>query len=57
MIPESILANDAMVLSQQMRESYFEQGFILASGFLDKKMLNFIQIALYEAANSGCYSV
>ena len=39
MTPETILASDALILSQQARESYFEDGFILASGFLEQKWL------------------
>ncbi len=39
MTPDSILANEPLVLSQQARESYFEQGYVVASGFLEKDWL------------------
>lgn len=39
MTPESILANQPLILSQQVREAYFKHGYSVASGFLDQSWL------------------
>ena len=49
MTPQTILASNARILSQQSREAYFEQGFIVASGFLEQRWLQRMREA-YQAA-------
>lgn len=49
MIQESILANKQLILSQQARKSYFENGYVVASGFLDQKWLQRMRDAYLAA--------
>ena len=49
MTPESVLANNPLILSQQLRESYFEQGYIVACGFLEKSWLQRMRTAYLAA--------
>ncbi len=49
MTPESILADKPLILSQPAREAYFKQGYIVASGFLDKGWLQRIRDAYLAA--------
>lgn len=49
MTPESILANKPLVLSQQARESYFENGYVVAGGFLEQSWLQLMRDAYLAA--------
>ena len=49
MTPESILANAALILPQQARAAYFENGFIVAPGFLDHRWLQRMRDACQAA--------
>jgi ectoine hydroxylase-related dioxygenase (phytanoyl-CoA dioxygenase family) len=49
MRPESILANEPLVLSQQARETYFAQGYVVAESFLEDEWLQRMRAA-YRAA-------
>ena len=49
MTPESILACEPLILSQQARENYFEQGFVVASGVLDQAWLERMRNAYLSA--------
>ena len=49
MNPDSILANKSLVLSQELREFYFEQGYVVAPSFLDNSWLKRMRDA-YQAA-------
>ncbi|MEM7563219.1 MAG: phytanoyl-CoA dioxygenase family protein [Pseudomonadota bacterium] len=49
MTPESILSQEALILPQESRESYFENGYVLAAGFLDGAWLERMQNAYLSA--------
>lgn len=49
MTPESILANEPLILSQQARESYFAQGYVVAHGFLPPDWLQRMRDAYLAA--------
>ena len=49
MTPESILAKDPMILPQALRESYFEQGYAVAGGFLRQDWLRRMRDAYLAA--------
>lgn len=49
MTPDAILANEPLVLSQQARESYFEQGYVVAEAFLDEAWLQRMRSAYLAA--------
>ena len=49
MTPEAILENQAQILSQAAREAYFENGFVIASGFLQENWLERIRGAYLAA--------
>jgi ectoine hydroxylase-related dioxygenase (phytanoyl-CoA dioxygenase family) len=49
MTPESILACKPQILSQQARKSYFEQGYVVASGFLGQGWLQRLRDAYLAA--------
>ncbi|MEM7565312.1 MAG: phytanoyl-CoA dioxygenase family protein [Pseudomonadota bacterium] len=49
MTPESILSQDALILPQESRESYFENGYVLATGFLQGAWLERMQNAYLSA--------
>lgn len=49
MTPESILAGKSLILSQQAREAYFEQGYVVATGFLDQGWLQRMRDAYLAA--------
>jgi len=49
MTPEGILACKAMVLTQQQRQNYFEQGFVVATGFLQQPWLQRVRDAYLAA--------
>ena len=49
MSPESVLASKPQILSQQARESYFEQGYVVASGFLAQVWLQRMRDAYLAA--------
>jgi len=49
MTPESILASKPLILPQSAREAYFEQGYVIASRFLDQGWLQRMRDA-YQAA-------
>lgn len=49
MRPETILANPPLVLSQPLREAYFEQGYAVAHGFLGQDWLQRMRDAYLAA--------
>ena len=49
MTPDSILASKPLILSQRARESYFEQGYLVASGFLVPDWLERMRAAYLAA--------
>ena len=49
MTPESILACEPLILSRQDRESYFEQGYVIARGFLAGEWLQRMRDAYLAA--------
>ena len=49
MTPESILANAALILPQQARAAYFENGFMVTPGFLDHRWLQRMREAYLAA--------
>ena len=53
MTPESILANEPLILSQRARETYFEQGYVVASGFLAQNWLQRMRDAYLAAVERG----
>lgn len=53
MTPESILAIKPLILSQQARETYFKQGYIVAPGFLKQGWLQRMRDAYLAAIESS----
>ena len=51
MTPESILSHKPLVLSQQARESYFEQGYTIVHGFLSREWLQRLRDAYQNAVD------
>ena len=49
MTPESILAHEPLILSRQLRKLYFEQGFVVAPGVLDREWLERMRSAYLSA--------
>ena len=49
MTPESILANKQLILSQQARLDYFQQGYAIAHDFLNKNWLDRMREAYLAA--------
>ena len=49
MTPESILAHDPLVLSQQARNDYFQHGYVVATGILDQEWLQRMRTAYLAA--------
>ena len=49
MTPESILANPPLILSQASREAYFEEGYVVARGFLERNWLRRMRDAYLAA--------
>ena len=49
MKPQDVLAHQPLILSQQARESYFEQGYAVAAGFLNTQWLQRLQGAYLSA--------
>ena len=49
MTPEAILSQKPLVLSQQAREGYFDQGYSIASGFLRQDWLRRLRDAYQQA--------
>ena len=49
MTPESVLANQPMILSQAAREAYFEDGYAVARGFLQTEWLERMREAYLAA--------
>lgn len=49
MTPEDILAHEPLILSQQAREAYFENGFAVAEGFLQADWLERMRAAYLAA--------
>jgi len=54
MTPETILGCKALVLSQQQRENYFEQGFVVVPGFLQHPWLQQMRDAYLTAIARSC---
>ena len=51
MTPASVLANKSLILSQQAREAYFQQGYCVASEFLDQSWLQRMRDAYLAAVD------
>jgi ectoine hydroxylase-related dioxygenase (phytanoyl-CoA dioxygenase family) len=51
MTPESILANTALILPQQARTAYFENGFVVAPRFLEHRWLQRMREAYLAAVD------